>query len=471
MIFLLCIRLICVIVISVIGRKVPSQALMWIFLFGLSPILGLLGFLVFGTNFGAKYKVKTSKLTKYPFIIQLQEKIKTCNLQSHSSKNENRQTEKDKDMFRKDFYQGFITNYNQVQVFTNGESKYKQLTEQIEKAQHSIHLAYYAFHNDEIGQHFIRVLTKKAQEGVAVKLLYDPFGSVVWSKKIFKPLIEAGAQVHPVRPFLSQYRYHRKIVVIDGIVAFTGGMNVGLKYVSRHTKKKPWRDTHMQVQGESVYLLQFCFLHDWFFTLNKNEKESYTLNLNPLFPNQQVNQQLICQVVANGIDKEKNYIRLCVIRAIMLAKKSIVIQSPYFAPDETVLDVLKTALSSGVKVTLMLPREKLDHYMDAINRYNVCRLLPYGLTVYFYRGYIHSKVIRVDDSITCIGTANMDNRSMEINDELIAVFYNKEFARQQDLIIEQDKKHADLPHTEQYMKRSVLQRLKESFLLIFSPLV
>lgn len=272
-----------------------------------------------------------------------------------------------------------------------------------------------------------------------------------------------------IKPFLTHFRYHRKIVVIDGVVGYVGGMNIGSKYVGDSPQKTPWRDTQVRIKGDAVPLLQYYFLCDWLYANGSKNPIDALEEQSFLSPTIEHIHELPCQVIGSGVDTDKQVMKLSYLRMVSLARERIVIQTPYFIPSSSLLESLKVALSSGVEVVLMLPGRKSSFFLDPATRSYVAELVPLGLKVFNYDGYLHAKTLRVDRTITSIGSVNIDIRSLEVDDEICAVFYGEEAAQRYDEILAEDIKRSEELDYEAFLKRGLAKKFAERFFLLFSP--
>ena len=371
---------------------------------------------------------------------------------------------------------------NNLQYFIDGESATKSLIEDIENAKSSIHLEFYIFANDKIGKRIRNILVEKAKQGVEIRLLYDAIGSIHTSKMMFKKLKKSGgesAQFFP--PFLNikllnfkaNYRNHRKICVIDGKIGYTGGFNIRDDHLGKVKHLSPWRDTTVRVVGDVVYSLQNIFLSDWrFATKDKSDAQKY-LN-KKYFPEIKFNDQssnIPMQVVASGPNSSNEAIKVCIAKMITSAKKSIKIQTPYFIPDDTILGAIKLALLSGVEVVLMIPK-KIDHwYVHYASLGYVNELLKFGLKVYVYNGFIHSKVVVCDNEIITVGSCNIDIRSFSLNFEDNLIIYDKVKTLEYIKHFQNDIENSTIYSEDECKKANFFSKLVVSFCRLFSAIL
>lgn len=367
-----------------------------------------------------------------------------------------------------------LTQNNEVHVITDGRKKMDMLLEQIEQATHHIHLLYYKVATDQTGLELIHALTRKARQGVNVCFLYDDIGSPKLEKRALQDLIQAGGQVLSFFPsrirFLNlrvNYRNHRKIVVIDGKVGFVGGINIGNEYLGLDPKIGYWRDTHLMLKGDAVHRLQIQFLLDWSAAARKH------IQIAPeLFPLTNSAGKTAVQIVASGPDTEKQQIKNGLIKMIFDAKETIYIQTPYFVPDDSVLNALKIAIQSGIAVHIMIPKKGDSRFVQWASNGYLDELLELGAKCYFYKkGFLHAKTIIVDHQAASVGTANMDHRSFELNFEVNAFLYDSEIATQLAEIFERDLQDCEQLHWQSYKNRSLGNRFMEQVAHLMSPIL
>ncbi len=361
--------------------------------------------------------------------------------------------------------------------YTDGKSKMEALLAAIAAARHHIHLQYYIFSDDATGRQLRDALIAKAREGVEVRILYDDVGCARVKKAFFERMREAGIEVfaflHVQFPrFTSKvnYRNHRKIAVIDGRVGFLGGMNVADRYVAGIDRGKGrlevWRDTHFRIEGSGVAGLQAAFLSDWSATTKKNvagpayypPAERYTNNM--------------LQVLSSGpLGKWRTLLQADSF-AVARAARRIWIETPYYLPSETLNAALQEAALAGIDVRLMLPARSDSRVVDLAGHSYLDDMMRAGVKIAFYTpGFLHSKLLIIDDDLTVIGSANMDFRSFEHNFEINAFVYDAAFnARMRD-IYEEDLRHCRRLTPEAWFGRPRSRRWAESFMRIFSPLL
>lgn len=462
-------------VIIFLERKKPSSTWAWLLVLFFIPFFGFVLYLLLGRQLRKKHlfrwdgqkDIGIDKLISYQI-----EAIQTDELEFR--------TEHMKE-YNHLIYMNLTTNHavltqdNDVQVFSDGSDKFEALIHDILAAKNHIHIQYYIFKLDNLGQRILNALKRKAKQGVKVRILYDEMGSRRVKKHHFKDLLELGAEVEvffpSILPLINprlNFRNHRKIVVIDGRIGYTGGFNVGDEYLGLSDRFGYWRDTHLRIEGSAVHPLQTRFLLDWNQASTHHQIE-YSDRYFPIIP-QKGNVAL--QIVSSGPDTEWEVIKNNYLHLISNAQKFVYIQSPYFIPDDSFMDAIRIAALSGVDVRIMIPN-KPDHLFVYWATYSyVGQLVQAGAKVYHYeKGFIHAKMIVVDDEVASVGTANIDVRSFSLNFEVNALIYNRLLAHQLAEIFEADILDCSELTTEIYANRSNIVKFKESLSRLLSPIL
>lgn len=368
-----------------------------------------------------------------------------------------------------------LTQDNDVKIFDDGSDKFEALINDISHAKNHIHIQYYIFRLDNLGQRIVNALIKKAKQGVKVRVLFDEMGSRGVRKRHFKELIEAGGEVEvffpSILPLINprlNFRNHRKISIIDGRIGYIGGFNVGDEYLSLSDRFGYWRDTHLRIEGSAVHPLQTRFILDWNQASAKNDI-CYAERYFPIIPQKGT---AALQIISSGPDTEWEVIKNNYLHLISNAKKYVYIQSPYFIPDESFFDAIRIAALSGIDVRIMIPN-KPDHLFVYWATYSyVGPLVEAGAKVYQYeKGFIHAKMIVVDDEIASVGTANIDVRSFSLNFEVNALIYDRLLAHSLAEIFESDILDCSELTFELYKNRSNFIKFKESISRLLSPIL
>ncbi len=332
-----------------------------------------------------------------------------------------------------------FTSHNDATLLINGSAAFPAMWAAMEKAKDYIIVQFYIINDDTLGRQLKDILVRKAREGVRVYVLFDEIGSYHLPRAYRRELAQAGVIVLPFRTsrgirnrFQINFRNHRKIVLVDGNVAYVGGLNVGDEYVGKHPVFGPWRDTHVEVRGPVVQAIQFNFLEDWYWATGDVPEFDWT----PL-PAPEQNEIALCL----GTDPS-DILETCglfFMHAINSARQRIWIASPYFVPDSALIYALQLAALRGVDVRVMLPQIP-DHIFVYLAGYSyIAEAEPSGVKFYRYQpGFMHHKVILVDDDLASVGTANFDNRSIRLNFELTLIFADRSFAAEVCKMLEKD---------------------------------
>ncbi len=371
-----------------------------------------------------------------------------------------------------------LTKGNKVDFYTDGKEKFAALFDDIQAAKDTVNVEYYAFFNDKIGNQFLDVLVEKAKEGVSVRLVFDPWGGKT-SIKFFKPLIEAGGKVLPfitsrnlIRKTRLNYHLHRKIVIIDGKIGWTGGFNVGDQYLGESKKFGYWRDTHARIVGTAAFSLQEIFIKDWNASV---KKESQMMEYESRFfsiPDPKDAGNVTMQIVADGPDSEEQILRGGFIKMLLGAEKRVWIQTPYLIPDDSMITALVIAVRSGIDVRIMIPCMPDHPFIYRATQHYANYLQKRGVKIYIYNnGFIHSKTLIMDDTISSFGTTNQDIRSYALNFEVSAFAYNQEVNQALSEIFEEDMKHSVELTREMIRSQSRWLRFKQNFSRLLSPIL
>ena len=453
------------IVVIVMDNRNPYKTLAWVLVLVFLPVVGLALYYFFGQDTRREKLISKKgfkRLTKYPMMeFQMQESFKVSEEKQHQ-------------LIR--FFQrvnlALPFEGNSMKIFQDGSSMLQALLATINSAKHHIHVEFYIFEDDAVGCLVKDALIEKAREGVEIRVLYDDVGCWKVPHRFYDEMREAGIEV---RGFLKvrfprftskvNYRNHRKLVVVDGRIGFVGGMNLAERYL----KGVPWgiwKDIMMQVEGKAVYGLQMAFLTDWYAT------DHSLITSSSYFPKMEDKGTSLMQVVTSDPVGEWKDIMQGLLIAITSAQKYVYIQSPYLLPTEPILLALKTAAAAGVDVRIMIP-EKSDSRMVHWGTMSYLQeLMEAGIKIYMYqKGFLHSKLIVCDDCLSSVGSTNMDFRSFEHNFEINAFMYDKTSALMLKDIFLSDQKDAKLLHLKEWRMRPWSQKVKESVIRLFAPLL
>lgn len=446
-------------------RKTPVHSLFWVFLLFFAPYLGLLTFLIFGlslkkTRFINKYH---GKIQTYPLIGEffhhnpLSAPWKTLVQYITSSQS------------------GSFSSYDESTFFSEGIDFFDSLKKDISSANSSIYLEFFIFKDDPLGLEFFSLISKKAQEGVSVKLLLD--GTNLLSFMRVKKLKAAGIGVEFFFPlylnnifsFKLNYRNHRKLAIIDCKIAYIGGFNIGQEYIGKSYLGN-WHDLGMRVKGKIISEFEKEFASSWDFA-RKSKKNSSDL-ICPISLNNTYQENHHAQLISGGPHYQVRTIRDNFLKLITGAKKYIYLETPYFIPDETILSALKIAAVSGVKIKIVIPNKGDHPFIYWVNQAFLGELLEYGIDFYHYtNGFLHGKFMIVDDIVATMGSANFDYRSFYDNFELnINIYSPSEVIKLRNIFIN-DLKHSELITSTVHEKRSVFTKAMESIFRLLSPIL
>jgi cardiolipin synthase len=463
-----------VIALIFLERKDPTATLTWVLVFYIAPLVGFFFYILLSQNFSRKklFKLKVIEEKIYgAYIEQQQHKFSKGQLIINDPKIHPYTDLIKMNLFNNDSY---YSQDNDISIYTNGNDKFDALKKSIKEAKDHIHMLYYIFQNDELGNELIELLAEKAREGVQVRLLVDSLGGRNLKKQTMKPLVDAGGKFElffksplPKVDLRINYRNHRKIIIIDGRIGFIGGINIGDEYLGKDPAFGFWRDTHLKIEGSSVRDLQARFMLDWRNASKDNLSFKYRY-----FPDISGIGNSGVQIMSSGPDSPYQRIKQNYIKMINMAKKSIYIQSPYFIPDASILEALKIAALSGIDIRIMIPNKPDHPFVYWATYCNAAELLDYGVKIYTYEnGFLHAKTVVVDGIISSVGTANFDVRSFKLNFEVIAVMYNSEISGKLHVYFMEDIELSNELTLEVYRQRGIYIRFRESISRLLSPLM
>lgn len=445
------------------GRKIA-----WILIIGILPVIGILLYLVFGLNFRKPgfFKIRNRK-----FLEVFEERAggQTKDL-LFGSQHEEAVLPKYRSLSRLLSSDSGLTvsDDNEIEIITSGGRKLEALVNDILSAKHHIHFEYFYFLKDDGSRKIKNLLMQKAREGVKVRFIHENIANISIWPGYYNEMKEAGVEIvrftNPDTFLLSKFNYrdHRKIVVIDGKIGYTGGMNIGDDYFFR------WRDTHMRMTGNAVASLQYCFLNSWITSGGRIDND-----FDEFFPQDRVtHDDKLVQIIPDQPDREWPMLHMGAVWAAQHAEQYLYIQTPYFVPPEPLLLALKSAALKGCDVRVMVPAKADLSFMGPANRSYYSECLEAGIRI-FERGgkFIHSKTTVSDNYLSIIGSANMDYRSMELSHEINAYIYNSDIATENREIFLQDLKVCREIKLEDWKKRPWYRKAVETFVRLFAPLL
>ncbi len=381
-------------------------------------------------------------------------------------------------MLFQDLDDSFLSRHNHVDIYTDGNTLFRKMFDEIAAATQSIHIEFYTIYNDQIGNQLRTLLERKASEGVEVRVLYDSWGSMGVRSSFYDGLREQGGYAtqfllthNNFFDFRLNYRDHRKIVVIDGKVGYVGGFNVGDQYLGRVKKFGNWRDTHLRIIGGGVYGLQRRFIGDWNASVNKPEEK--LAHYRNYFPEIEVRHGTTAlQVVSSGPEASLEKIKLGYLRLINAAQDHIWIQTPYLIPDDSVFDALRVAVHSGIDVRIMIPCKPDHPFVYRATQYYARALANEGVTIYAYQdGFLHAKAMMIDGRMASVGSANMDFRSFKLNFEINTFIYDRKTTDRLEWIFMNDVRVSRVMTKERFDHQSRWLHFKQRFSRLLSPIL
>lgn len=370
------------------------------------------------------------------------------------------------------------TTNNEVKILKSGHEKFIDLFEEIKKAKHHIHLEYFNFRNDSIANALFDLLAKKAEEGVEVRALFDSFGNSSNNKPLKKKHLKAirakGIEIEefdPIRfPWINHAfrRDHRKIIVIDGEIGYTGGMNIADYYINGLPKIGEWRDIHIRMEGNAVECLQDIFLDMWNETTNQNiQGEKYYPYSNEKI--KVINNKKIA-IVDRNPKKDTKGMRRTLAKAIESAENKVQIINPYFTPTRIIKRAIKNALGKGVKVEIMIPGKSDIPFSPDASMYIANSLRKKGADIYIFNGgFHHSKIMMIDSLYCSVGSANLNSRSLRCDYEVNAFIFDQETTDELIQIFSEDQKDSTLLTKEIYKDRGLWKKFISWFAHLFTP--
>ena len=458
-----------VMVTLILEDREPADTLAWAFALLLLPVVGIIFYFFAGRDWAA-IDAKKGSLKGYlisesealaPFYARTEAaRQRFESLYAGTFVNRLRTAIRRENGFR-------IVTADAAEIFETGSGKFERLKEDLSSAKRFIHIQYFIWEDDELTDALIDILRERAQAGVEVRFLYDYLGSKAWGKKKLQALEPLGVQVAADMASLTRinYRDHRKIVVIDGEIGYTGGYNVGQEYVDGGKRFACWRDTHLRLTGQVVGELHTLFARRWF----ENRKEDLLGGEYLPAPPKSPESGVLCQVVAQTVEDPWQSSRRVHMVAVGNAERRVWIQSPYFVPEVGLYDTMINAALTGVDVRFMMtgmPDKKVP-YWAAWSYFRP--LIEAGAHIYLYEaGFLHSKTIVADSQVAAIGTMNMDIRSLRLHKELMVWLFDEGLAGQQERLFEADIADSHEVTLEELDALSVPVRFRNSFMRLLS---
>lgn len=368
-----------------------------------------------------------------------------------------------------------FTANNGVRLLVNGDATFAAIFDALRQARSYIIVQFFIVHDDALGRELQQILLERAAAGIKVYFLYDSIGSYDLPAQYTETLRAGGVRAHAfatqrglIKRFLNRFqlnfRNHRKIVVIDGDRAFIGGHNVGVEYLGQNPPLSPWRDTHIDITGPAVIGIQRAFVEDWHWATG----EIPAVKRVPAPSGARMH----CQVVPSGPADKLETCSLFFVECINAAQQRVWITTPYFIPDEAVFSALRLAVLRGVDVRLLIPSRR-DHYVvfeaTTLYAYDAVRA---GIQVYQYQpGFVHQKVVLIDDAAAAVGSANLDNRSFRLNFEIMLLTVDDVFAGDVERMLDTDFAQARPMTRDAYYRLPFWRRIAMHVARLFAPIL
>jgi cardiolipin synthase len=365
-----------------------------------------------------------------------------------------------------------MTRGNSVELLVNGEVTFDSITAGIARAERYVLVQFYMFHDDGLGRRMQQAMIERARAGVRVYMLYDEVGSKGLPGRYLDELKAAGVQVSSFKPtqgsgnrFQLNFRNHRKMVVVDGVTGWVGGHNVGDEYLGLDPEFTPWRDTHVRLEGPVVTELQVVILSDWYWATREIPELDWV-------PKESPGSDVRAMIFPSAPTQRLESAGLMFVTALNSARKRIWLSAPYFVPDEAVVKALQLAALRGVDVRVITTGkgDSLPVFLAAFHYMYMLRDL--GIRFYAYQpGFLHEKVMLVDDEVSTVGTANFDNRSFRLNFEVTALVADRGFAAEMEKMFEEDFRHAVPIDPGEFESKSFWWRLGVSLSRLAAPVL
>jgi len=450
---------------AIMATRTPQGTVAWIFPLILFPIITLPLYWVFGRNKFSGYVIarRRGESDIGHIVQQMERREEPFRARLNDDAIEYHALER---LARLPF-----TTSNHVELLVDGQATFDAIFGGIERANTYILVQFYIVKDDELGGRLKERLIAAAKRGVRVYFLYDEIGSHKLPKRFVRELRGAGVTIdyfHTTRGrknrFQINFRNHRKIVVIDGMEAYVGGHNVGDEYVGRSAKFGRWRDTHVRMTGPSVQGVQLSFLEDWYWATSKIPDLNW-------IPEASAEGSKDVLVLPTGPADRLETCALFFAHAIHSARKRVWITSPYFVPDSQVVSALQVAALKGLDVRIMLPG-KPDHKLVWLSSYAFIEATePAGVKFYRYNsGFLHQKVMLVDDQFASVGTANLDNRSFRLNFEITVAVADEGFAGELCEMLEHDFSQCSRATADDLHRRSFFFRFLVRLARLTAPI-
>lgn len=433
--------------------KSPSATMAWIMVLFMVPAVGLILYLILSQNIARQQIFRMTEREKEGKTTLLSWQKEA--VRQSISDDDDDVTDKWKEMISMnlEYADALLTGNDSVEIITDGKEMFERLCSDIENAKYTVKLCYFIVKDDFVGQRLIELLTKKAREGVKVRLLIDALGSRSIGYTELREFRNAGGRYALFfKPFIRHmyfrinYRNHRKLAVIDNEIGYIGGFNIAKEYLGYKKKFGYWRDTQLIIRGNALATLNERFYMDWRYA-SKEKIDLIDQSVKHAVKNS--TGDILIQIVCCGPESEKEEIKMAFMKMITNATRNIYIQTPYFVPDEPMMESLRMAARSGVDVRIMIPCMPDHPFVYKTTLYNAGRLIKEGAKIYIYEnGFLHAKTLSVDGEVCTAGSSNFDIRSFKLNFEANAFIYDRNVTADMDAGFMADIEHCR-PYTQE----------------------
>lgn len=449
-------------------RRDPAETLAWILIILVVPVGGMLAYILFGRSWRKSRQFSYNDDTVSRYL----EKISSEQLTEISKPEYSALVERSFVTLLLNNGDAALTLGNRLWILNNGSECFPAMFEDLGKSEKFIHIEIFGIESGELFEQLLGILSKRVAAGVEVRVIFDSVGSRALKIRDVERMRKAGIEAYSYMPvwlphFANKFNYrnHRKIVVIDGKIGYTGGMNIADRYL-HGTKRGVWRDTQIRLEGGSVTMLNAVFINDWSFVT-----DGELLYDMKYFPVQQIKETLPIQIATSGPDSPHATIMQAYFAAIGSARRYIYISTPYLLPNQPIVTALKVAAMSGVDVRILIP-VRGDNMVVAWAGYsNIDTLLDSGVSIYLYKkGFNHSKLFVIDDELCSIGSANLDYRSFDTDFEVQAYIYDRKISTELKGYFLKDLNDSELITSETWEHRSRVSKIMEPIARLFGSL-
>lgn len=411
--------------------KSPSATLAWIMVLFMMPAAGLFLYMIFSQHIARQqiFRMTEDEREGISTILDWQKEA----VRQSIPVDDDDITARWRDMISMnlDYADSLLTGNDSVEIITDGKEMFDRLCRDIENAQYTIKICFYIVRDDFVGRRLIELLTRKAKEGVKVRLLMDALGSRSIGYSELREFKRAGGKyAFFFKPYIRHlylrinYRNHRKLAVIDNEIGYIGGFNIAREYLGYKKKFGYWRDTQLIIRGNALSALNERFYQDWRYA---SKEDVDLIDQSVRYALRSETGDIPIQIVSCGPESEKEEIKMAFMKMITNARKNIYIQTPYLVPDESMMESLRMAARSGIDVRIMIPCMPDHPFVYRTTLYNAGRLINEGARIYIYEnGFLHAKTLSVDGEVCTVGSANFDIRSFRLNFESNAFIYDRD---------------------------------------------